>query len=131
MHLPGSALESGAVFECECQAAIRVGRGVVQQAAPELFAEGGDLAVLLFQDSEDLKYYYAYFNSRRKDIVRRLARATNKKAINDTRLKSYRISFPNIIEQDKIGDEVQTAFDNIERLKKQIAEEYQKIGTLV
>ncbi len=36
-----------------------------------------------------------------------------------------------IIEQDKIGDEVQTAFDNIERLKKQIAEEYQKIGTLV
>ena len=48
------SLESGAVFECECQAAIRVGRGVVQQAAPELFAEGGDLAVLLFQDSEDL-----------------------------------------------------------------------------
>lgn len=79
----------------------------------------------------NLKYYYAYFNSRRKDIVRRLARGTNKKAINDTRLKSYQISFPNIIEQDKIGDEVQTAFDNIERLKKQIAEEYQKIGTLV
>jgi len=79
----------------------------------------------------NLKYYYAYFNSRRKDIVRRLARGTNKKAINDTRLKSYRISFPNIIEQDKIGDEVQTAFENIERLKKQIAEEYQKIGTLV
>ena len=42
----------------------------------------------------NLKYYYAYFNSRRKDIVRRLARGTNKKAINDTRLKSYRISFP-------------------------------------
>ena len=41
----------------------------------------------------NLKYYYAYFNSRRKDIVRRLARGTNKKAINDTRLKSYRISF--------------------------------------
>ncbi len=79
----------------------------------------------------NLKYYYTYFNSRRKDIVRRLARGTNKKAINDARLKSYRISFPNIIEQDKIGDEVQTAFDNIERLKKQIAEEYQKIGTLV
>ena len=79
----------------------------------------------------NLKYYYAYFNSRRKDIVRRLARGTNKKAINDTWLKSYRISFPDIIEQNKIGDEVQTAFDNIERLKKQIAEEYQKIGTLV
>lgn len=29
----------------------------------------------------NLKYYYAYFNSRRKDIVRRLARGTNKKAI--------------------------------------------------
>ena len=42
----------------------------------------------------NLKYYYAYFNSRRKDIVRRLARGTSKKAINDTRLKSYRISFP-------------------------------------
>ena len=52
--MSGSALEGGAVFESEGQAAIRVGRGVVQQAAPELFAEGGDLAVLLFQDSEDL-----------------------------------------------------------------------------
>ena len=31
----GSALEGGAVFEGEGQAAIRVGRGVVQQAAPE------------------------------------------------------------------------------------------------
>ena len=41
MHLPGSALKGGAVFEGEGQAAIRVGRGVIQQAAPELFAEGG------------------------------------------------------------------------------------------
>ena len=49
--MSGSALEGGAIFEGEVQAAIRVGRGVVQQAAPELFAEGGDLAVLLFQDS--------------------------------------------------------------------------------
>ena len=31
----GSALEGGAVFEGEGQAAIRVGRGVVQQAAPK------------------------------------------------------------------------------------------------
>ena len=54
MHLPGSALEGGAVFEGEGQAAIRVGRGVVQQAAPELFAEGGDLAVLLFQNPEEV-----------------------------------------------------------------------------
>ena len=52
MYLPGSALEGGAVFECKGQAAIRVCRGVVQQAAPELFTEGGDLAVLLFQDAE-------------------------------------------------------------------------------
>ena len=50
--MPGSALEGGAVFEGEGQAAIRVGRGVVQQAAPELFAEGGDLAVLLLQNPE-------------------------------------------------------------------------------
>ena len=54
MHLPGSALEGRAVFEGEGQAAIRVGRGVIQQAAPELFAEGGDLAVLLLQDAEEV-----------------------------------------------------------------------------
>ena len=54
MHLPGSALEGGAVFEGEGQAAIRVGCGVVQQAAPELFAEGADLAVLLLQDVEEV-----------------------------------------------------------------------------
>jgi len=54
LHLPGSALEGGAVFEGEGQAAIRVGCGVVQQAAPELFAEGADLAVLLLQDVEEV-----------------------------------------------------------------------------
>ena len=54
MYLPGSALEGRAVFEGEGQAAIRVGRGVVQQAAPELFTEGGDLAVLLLQDAEEV-----------------------------------------------------------------------------
>ena len=47
--MSGSVLEAGAVFEGERLAAIRVGRGVVQQTAPELFAEGGDLAALLFQ----------------------------------------------------------------------------------
>ena len=52
MHLPGSALEGRAVFEGEGQAAIRIGRGVIQQAAPELFTEGGDLGVLLLQDAE-------------------------------------------------------------------------------
>ena len=61
MHLPGSALESGAVFECECQAAIRVGCGVVQQAAPELFAEGGDLAVLLLENSEEVLHHTTPF----------------------------------------------------------------------
>jgi len=50
--MSGSAFEGGAVFEGEGQAAIRVGRGVVQQAAPELFAEGGDLAVLLLENPE-------------------------------------------------------------------------------
>ena len=50
--MSGSALEGGAVFEGEGQAAIRVGCGVVQQAAPELFTEGRDLAVLLLQDAE-------------------------------------------------------------------------------
>jgi len=46
--MSGSALEGGAVFKREGQASVSVSRGVVQQAAPELFAEGGDLAVLLF-----------------------------------------------------------------------------------
>ena len=54
MYLPGSSLEGRAVFEGEGQAAIRVGRGVIQQAAPELFAEGGDLAILLLQDTEEV-----------------------------------------------------------------------------
>ena len=54
MHLPGSALEGRAVFEGEGQAAIRVSRGVVQQAAPELLAEGGDLAVLLLENPEEV-----------------------------------------------------------------------------
>ena len=54
MHLTSSALEGRAVFEGEGQAAIRVGRGVIQQAAPELFAEGGDLAILLLQDTEEV-----------------------------------------------------------------------------
>ena len=41
--MSGSALEGGAVLEGESQAAIRIGRGVVQQGTPELFAEGGAL----------------------------------------------------------------------------------------
>lgn len=32
-----SAFEGGAVFEGESQAAIRIGRGIIQQAAPRLF----------------------------------------------------------------------------------------------
>ena len=58
--MSGSALEGGAVFESEGQAAIRVGRGVIQQAAPELFAEGGDLAVLLFQNPEEVLHCNRY-----------------------------------------------------------------------
>ena len=61
LHLPGSAFEGGAVFESEGQAAIRVGRGVVQQTAPELFAEGGNLAVLLFQNPEEVLHRAAPF----------------------------------------------------------------------
>lgn len=79
----------------------------------------------------NLMYYYAYFNSRRKDIVKRLARGTNKKAINDARLKSYLVQYPNKDEQDKVGDAVQKMFDNVERLKMQIDEEYEKVNSLV
>ena len=52
--MSSSALEGRAVFEGEGQAAIRVGRGIIQQAAPELLTEGGDLAVLLFQNPEEV-----------------------------------------------------------------------------
>ena len=59
--MSGSALEGRAVFEGERQAAIRVGCGVVQQAAPELFAEGGNLAVLMFQNPEEVLHHAALF----------------------------------------------------------------------
>ena len=52
--LSGSALDGGAGSDGEGQAAIRLGRGVVQQAAPEILVEGGDLAVLLFQNPEEV-----------------------------------------------------------------------------
>ena len=54
--MSGSALEGGAIFESEHQVAIRIGRGVVRQTAPELFAEGGDLAVLLLQNPEKVHH---------------------------------------------------------------------------
>lgn len=79
----------------------------------------------------NLKYYYAYFTANRKDIVKRLARGTNKKAINDTRLKSYSISYPDKAEQDRVGNEVQKMFDRVEELKTQIEHEYQKLETLI
>lgn len=79
----------------------------------------------------NMKYYYAYFNSRRKDIVRRLARGTNKKAINDGRFKSYFISFPDIDEQNRVGNEVEKMFDRVEELKEQIQDEYKKLEHLV
>ena len=58
--MSSSALEGRAVFEGEGQAAIRVGRGIVHQTAPELFAEGGNLAVLLFQNSEEVLHHNIY-----------------------------------------------------------------------
>lgn len=79
----------------------------------------------------NLKYYYAYFNSRRKEIVQRLARGTNKKSINDTRLKKYRVSYPSKADQDKIGSTVQEVFDNVESLKQQINNEYARISSLL
>ena len=37
-----------------CQAAISIIRGVVRQAASELLVEGGNLAVLMFQNPEEV-----------------------------------------------------------------------------
>ena len=79
----------------------------------------------------NLKFYYAYFTTNRKNIVRRLARGTNKKAINDTRLKSYSISYPDKTEQDRVGNQVQKMFDRIEELKKQIEQEYLMLENLI
>lgn len=79
----------------------------------------------------NLKYYYAYFNSRRKKIVQRLARGTNKKAINDKRLSTYKIKFPSTLEQDKIGLEVENTFNRIRKLKEEIKIANEKINNLV
>jgi len=49
-----SALEGGVVFGDKGPVAIRVSRGAIQQTAPELFAEFGELAILLFQDAEEV-----------------------------------------------------------------------------
>ena len=65
--MSGSALEGGAIFEGEVQAAIRVGRGVVQQAAPELFAEGKRGYIMLKADksrsvlsTKSTTFYYIF-----------------------------------------------------------------------
>lgn len=79
----------------------------------------------------NLKYFYAYFCSHRKDIVKRLARGTNKKAINDTRLKNYRICHPDISIQNNVGEKVEAIFANVETLKAEIQKEYGKLDTLV
>ena len=79
----------------------------------------------------NLKYYYAYFNSRRKEIVQRLARGTNKKSINDMRFKNYVILNPDKKEQDRIGAIVDEIFKNIESYKKSINVEYLKLNNLI
>lgn len=79
----------------------------------------------------NLKYYYAYFNSRRKEIVQRLARGTNKKSINDTRFSDYLVSYPNKDEQDNIGNIVDSIFANINQYKKKIDDENEKLEHLV
>jgi len=88
--------------------------------------------VLTPKDSNttNLKYYYAYFNSHRKSIVKRLARGTNKKSINEPRFLSYLIPFPNKPEQDQVGQEVENSFLTITSLKKQISLEYRNIESL-
>lgn len=89
--------------------------------------------VLTPKDSKNtnLKYYYAYFNSRRRDIVQRLARGTNKKAINDTRFSDYLVSYPSKIEQDRIGNMVDSIFNKINEYKSKIEEENSKLESLV
>lgn len=79
----------------------------------------------------NLKYYYAYFNARRKDIVKRLARGTNKKAINDARFKAYKVMYPEKSEQDAVGAAVENMFERVEMLKKQIESEYEKLDNLI
>ena len=78
----------------------------------------------------DIRYYYAYFSANRVDIRKRLARGTNKKSINQTRLKNYLIKFPQKSEQKLIGEKVQEKFDNIDKLKKEIQNELSSIDSL-
>jgi len=82
-------------------------------------------------EKTNMKYFYAYFNSRRKSIVQRLARGTNKKAINDTRLREYVISYPSEDEQEKVGHIVDDIFINVEHYKEKIEKEYAKLENLI
>lgn len=79
----------------------------------------------------NMLYFYAYFNSHRKEIVQRLARGTNKKAINDARFGEYRVHFPDVSIQNEVGKKVEDIFDNVNSLKQRINEEYQKLNTLI
>lgn len=79
----------------------------------------------------DLKYYYAYFKKHRKQIVKLLARGVNKKAINKTRLSNYRIDFPPIDDQRKIGEKVDKIMLDIQMLKQQINDKQAEINNIL
>lgn len=82
-------------------------------------------------ENTNLKFFYAYFNSKRKEIVMRLARGTNKKSINDNRLKNYCIPYPEKAVQDEIGVSIQNMFDRVSKLKNQIELEQEKVLNLI
>ena len=79
----------------------------------------------------DLKYYYAYFNRHRKKMVKLLARGVNKKAINKTRLSSYKIDFPDINTQHQVGAEVERIMNEIKELKQEIKEKQDQMTEII
>lgn len=125
-------------FTHDCEALVFVfgaggSLGKVHYINDKKFVASDLCFILTPKDSinTNLKYYYAYFNSRRKEIVQRLARGTNKKSINDMRFKNYVILNPDKKEQDRIGAIVDEIFKNIESYKKSINIEYLKLNNLI
>ena len=81
-------------------------------------------------DEMNIRYYYAYFTAFKSEIRNRLARGTNKKSINRTRFENYEIPFPDLSIQNSIGSLVSDAFSEIEKLKMQIAKEFDSMENL-
>lgn len=79
----------------------------------------------------DLKYYYAYFRKHRKTIVKLLARGVNKKAINITRFKNFKVDYPDYPVQVEYGKKVEEKMQEIQQLKDEINNKQNEIDNIL